>query len=123
MTTELVKLLPDGANVVAVIIVVVMFLKQQDKFNGNLKQTIDDFHGQVRENQKNFQEQIASLSSQYFTNQSLYQAQIQRLMDSHIAITKEVITTLEGLKQNVNLINEKILERDRAQLPDRRNPT
>jgi hypothetical protein len=109
MGTDLIKLLPDGANVIAVIVVVVLFLKQQEKFNVILKSITDDFHTQIKENQRAFQEQIGQLSQQYFANQQLYQKQIQALMDAHITVTREVITTLQEVKTNVSAINQKMV--------------
>jgi len=119
MGVDLVKLLPDGANVIAVIIVVMLFLKQQEKFNLILKQITDDFHTQIKENQKAFQEQVGALSTQYFSNQKLYQEQIQKLMDAHIMVTREVITTLQEVKQNVAGINEKMRDYDALPSPKR----
>ena len=116
---DLIKLLPDGANVVAVIVVVILFLKQQEKFNIILKNMTDDFHEQVKGNQKAFQDQITTLSEQYFSYQKLYQEQIQRLMDAHILVTREVITTLQEVKQNVSNINQKMIRYDEEE--NRRN--
>lgn len=113
MTSDLIKLLPDGANVIAVIVVVVLFLKQQEKFNAILKSITEDFHTQIKENQKAFQEQISALSNQYFTNQQAYQGQIQKLMDAHIAVTREVITTLQEVKTNVASINDRMERYDK----------
>jgi len=116
---DLIKLLPDGANVVAVIVVVILFLKQQEKFNIILKNMTDDFHEQVKGNQKAFQDQITTLSEQYLSYQKLYQEQIQRLMDAHILVTREVITTLQEVKQNVSNINQKMIRYDEEE--NRRN--
>lgn len=95
---DLIKLLPDGANVVAVIVVIYLFLKQQDKSNEVLKavQTAADL--QANASQKAFQDQISALSNQYFTNQKAYQDQIQRLMDGHILVTRDAIVALQELK-------------------------
>ena len=95
---ELIKLLPDGASAVAVIIVVVLFLKQQDRINHMLESITKSFNDQVQESQKTFQEQILGLTRQQCDNQKLYQDQIQSLIDAHIKVSRETILALKGLE-------------------------
>jgi len=98
---DLIKLLPDGASVVAVIIVVILFLKQQDKFNSVLKDVNSQNNSEANASQKAYQEQINNMATQYFTNQKSFQDQIQRLMDAHILVTRETITSLQELKSMI----------------------
>jgi hypothetical protein len=107
-TVDLVKLIPDGTNLVAIVVVIVLFLKQQDKFNSILNTITAEFSKENRASQEAFQEQIGSLAKQYFENQNLYQQQIQKLMDAHIQVTKEVIAALQELKQVVTGINQRL---------------
>ena len=61
---DLIKLLPDGASAVAVIIVVMLFLKQQDRINLMLESITKGFNDQVFDSQKTFQDQILRLTRQ-----------------------------------------------------------
>ena len=88
---ELIRLLPDGASAVAVIFVVMLFLKQQDRINLMLKSITKGFNDQVFDSQKAYQEQILRLAHQQFENQRLYQEQIQTLIDAHIKVSCETI--------------------------------
>ena len=95
---DLIRLLPDGASAVAVIIVVMLFLRQQDRINLTLESITNGFHDQVNDNQKAFQEQVQRLNRQQSDNQKLYQDQIQLLIDAHIKISRETILALKSLE-------------------------
>ncbi len=98
---DLVKLLPDGASVIAVIIVIVLFLKQHDKINLLLTNVTKEFHEHIYESQKGFQDQILKLSAQQFDHQKAYQDQIQALIEAHVNVTKETITALKSLEMSL----------------------
>ena len=98
---DLVKLLPDGASVIAVIIVIVLFLKQHDKINLLLTNVTKEFHEHIYESQKGFQDQVLKLSSQQFDHQKAYQDQIQALIEAHVNVTKETITALKSLEMSL----------------------
>ncbi len=95
---DLIHLLPDGASAVAVIVVVMLFLKQQDRINLMLESITKGFNEQVYESQKTFQEQILRLTRQQFENQKLYQDQIQSLIDAHLKVSRETILALKTLE-------------------------
>ena len=95
---DLIRLLPDGASAVAVILVVMLFLKQHDKINAMLETITRRFNEQVNDSQKTFHEQIVRLSDQQFENQKLYQDQIQTLIDAHIKVSRETILALKSLE-------------------------
>ncbi len=95
---DLIKLLPDGASAVAVIFVVMLFLKQQDRINLMLESITKGFNDQVFESQKAFQDQILRLARQQGDNQKLYQDQIQSLIDAHIKVSRETILALKSLE-------------------------
>jgi hypothetical protein len=107
-TVDLIKLIPDGLNVIGVIVVVMLFLKQQDKFNVVLKSLTDDFHTQTKANQTAFQNQIAELTSQFSSNQKVFQDQIQVLMEAHIKISRETIITLNKVQSTVNELKDRM---------------
>ena len=95
---DLIRLLPDGASAVAVIIVVMLFLKQQDRINLMLESITKGFNDQVYDSQKSFQEQILRLTRHQQENQKLYQDQIQALIDAHIKVSRETILALKSLE-------------------------
>ena len=95
---DLIRLLPDGDSAVAVIIVVMLFLKQQDRINLMLESITKGFNDQVYDSQKGFQEQILRLTRHQQDNQKLYQDQIQALIDAHIKVSRETILALKSLE-------------------------
>lgn len=95
---DLIRLLPDGASAVAVIIVVMLFLKQQDRINMMLESITQHFNEQVYDSQKAFQDQILRLTRNQQDNQKLYQDQIQSLIDAHIKVSRETILALKLLE-------------------------
>jgi predicted ABC-type ATPase len=95
---DLIRLLPDGASAVAVIVVVMLFLKQQDRINLMLESITRGFNEQVNESHKAFQDQILRLTRQQHDNQKLYQDQIQSLIDAHIKVSRETIMALKSLE-------------------------
>ena len=99
--SDMIKLLPDGASAVAVIIVVMLFLKQQDRINHMLESITKSFNEQVGDSQKGFHEQILRLARQQFENQKLYQDQIQSLIDAHIKVSRETILALKSLESSL----------------------
>jgi hypothetical protein len=95
---DLMRLLPDGASAVAVIVVVMLFLKQQDRINLMLESITKGFNNQVIDSQKAFQEQLLRLTRHQYENQKLYQDQIQSLIDAHIKVSRETIMALKSLE-------------------------
>ena len=98
---DLISLLPDGASAVAVIIVVMLFLKQQDRISLTLESISKGFQSQVFDSQKAFQDQVLELTHQQFVNQKLYQDQIQSLIDAHIKVSRETILALKSLEASL----------------------
>ena len=104
---ELIRLLPDGASAVAVILVVMLFLKQHDKVNAMLESITKGFNEQVNDSQKAFHEQVVRLSDQQYENQKLYQDQIQSLIDAHIKVARETILALKSLENSLREARER----------------
>lgn len=98
---DLIRLLPDGASAVAVIVVVMLFLKQQDRINLMLESITRGFNEQVNDSQKTFQDQVLRITRQQYDNQKLYQDQIQSLIDAHIKVSRETITALKSLEHSL----------------------
>ena len=104
---DLIHLLPDGASAVAVIIVVMLFLRQQDRINVMIETITKGFNDQVNDSQKTFQEQILRLTSRQYDNQRMYQEQIQSLIDAHIKVSRETILALKSLEVSLKEAKER----------------
>ena len=104
---DLIRLLPDGASTVAVIIVVMLFLKQQDHINLMLESITKNFNEQVYDSQKSFQDQIIRLTRQQQDNQRLYQDQIQTLIDAHLRDSRETFIALKSLEASLKDAKER----------------
>jgi hypothetical protein len=103
---ELISLLPDGASVAAVILVVVLFLKQHEKINAMLTAIAKDFNAHIHESQKGFHEQILGLTKQQYEHQKSYQDQIQALIDAHIKVSRETIMALKTLEASIRELKD-----------------
>jgi hypothetical protein len=104
---DLIHLLPDGASAVAVIFVVMLFLRQQDRLNAMVETITKGFNEQVNDSQKTFQEQVLRLATQQCDNQRLYQEQIQSLIDAHIKVSRETILALKSLEASLKDAKER----------------
>ena len=98
---DLIQLLPDGASAVAVIVVVMLFLRQQDRINLMLETITKGFNEQVNDSQKTFQEQVLRLTRHEHENQKHYQDQIQSLIDAHVKVSRETILALKSLEASL----------------------
>jgi hypothetical protein len=105
---DIVRLLPSGAATVAVITVVILFLKQQKESNEINKQIAENSNLAMSNQTKSFQDQINSLFALQHNNQKEYQTQIQLLIDSHLKVSRETIIALKGLELTVSKVREKI---------------
>ena len=103
---ELIRLLPDGASTVGVIIVVMLFLKQQDHLNLMLKSITTSFNDQVYDSPKSFRDQTIQLTRQHHDNQKLCQDQIQSLFDSHLRESRDMIIALKSLEASLKVAME-----------------
>ena len=100
---DLVKMLPDGASVVAVLLVIILFLRQADKINVLMVDLAKQFNDRVVDGLKGFQEQILKLADQQSRGQKEYQDQVQ-------AMTKETILALKSLE--ISLLKRSTLNMD-----------
>ena len=105
---DLMKLLPEGASVIAVIIVVILFLRQQRAQDEQNKAIASTFEKRVDEVVTRFQGQIDRITQQVFEYERNNQAQIQRLFDSFIQVSKETIQAVVELKSAVEGLARKI---------------
>ncbi|MBV8558832.1 MAG: hypothetical protein JO116_25100 [Planctomycetaceae bacterium] len=104
---DLIKLLPDGASVIAVIVVIVLFLKQHDKITLLISSLAKQFDDHIYDSQKTFQEQILKLANQQHENQKAYQNQIQLLIEAHVNVSKETILALKSLEMSLKEAKER----------------
>jgi uncharacterized membrane protein YvbJ len=99
---ELLKMLPGGGSVAALIVTVILFLKQQERTQVSLSQITDVFNARAVASQSSFQEQINRLMSQNVENQKLFQEQIQLLIDGHLEVSRETIAALKAMENAVH---------------------
>ncbi|MEW4566702.1 hypothetical protein AB1L88_02430 [Tautonia sp. JC769] len=102
MEVELLKMLPGGGSVAALIVTVILFLKQQERTQVSLGQITDVFNARAVASQKLFQEQVNRLMSQNVENQKLFQEQIQLLIDGHLEVSRETIAALKAMENAVH---------------------
>lgn len=102
MEVELLKMLPGGGSVAALIVTVILFLKQQERTQLSLGQITETFNARVVSTQSSFQEQINRLMIQNVENQKLFQEQIQLLIDGHIEVSRETIAAIKAMEHTVH---------------------
>lgn len=98
---ELFKLLPDATAAVAVIAVVMLFLKQQDKQAENVKEMTDSFQEAVKDLTTQHRESIAEVGRRETESRIYYQTQIQTLLESNLDSRKELIDGFRDLKVSI----------------------
>ncbi len=102
MEAELLQMLPGGGSVAALIMTVILFLKQQEKAQATINQVTETFNVRVTETQVSFQDQINRQMVQINENQKRYQEQIQSLIDAHIEVSRETVLALKSLEAAVS---------------------
>lgn len=102
LPTDLVKMLPDGTATIAVIAVVMLFLKQQDKATALLKEYTDSFQEAIANMAASHKSALDEMMRRESENRIHYQTQVQSLMDSQLEVTKEVTASIEKLASAVN---------------------
>lgn len=107
LASDLTKLLPEGANVVGVLIVVVLFLRQQDKFNSILRTMTLDFQQQNHNNQAAYQAQIEKITY-------AFQTQLNLILDKHIEMTTNTVRAVEEVQQGLTRLRDRIDIKQRA---------
>ena len=101
MEVELLQMLPGGGSVVALIVTVILFLKQQEKTQQGLSQITDTFNARIASTQSSFQDQVKDLMGQSAENQKHYQDQVQSLIDRHLEVSRETIVAIKSLESAV----------------------
>lgn len=98
---ELIKLLPDATAAVAVIAVVMLFLKQQDKQAENVKEMTDSFQEAVRDLTKEHRELVTEIGRRETDSRVAFQAQIQALLEANLGSRKDLIDGFRDLKTTI----------------------
>lgn len=110
LPTDLIKILPDGLSSTAIIAVVILFLRQQDKSAVLLKNLSEDFQTTIKDLQTSANKHIEEMHKQTADARTAYQNQIEKLMDSQIKLTREVLETIHGLKIEIKGLSDVINE-------------
>ncbi|MDE2508493.1 MAG: hypothetical protein KGM43_14865 [Planctomycetota bacterium] len=95
---ELVRMLPDGAGVAGVLVVVILFLKQQDKSNRLIESLTTVFNEQIAFHHARWHDQFREINDRVSNNQRQYQDQIQTLVGAHLDVSRETITAIKSLE-------------------------
>lgn len=110
MYAEILKAVSGGGSAVAIIAVVILFLRQQEKANEALRQIAEKFTAEVRDSQRAFQEQINIMMGTIGRSQKLYQDQIRGLIDDHMIVTRETVAAVRGLDATVRSVETTVKE-------------
>lgn len=130
---DLLKIIPDGLNVIAVLIVMFFFAKREDKFTTAIREIKDDFKDEIRRSQEAFQGQISEITRINTSSQREFQQQLQVLIEAHLTVSRESISALksfekviEGMKDEIKTLQDyrklydEMVERVKG-LPDERD--
>lgn len=119
----LLKMLPEGASVTAVITVVVLFLKQLNRtadthqetvktltasYNDNQKEERKAFGDELKDARDTFGNQLKDITTVFSEKHEATQAKITTLTESHIKVSTETIGALNGLKDAVRDLQGKV---------------
>ena len=113
MELELLKMVPGGGSVAALIVTVILFLKQQEKSQAGLSLIAETFNARVAATQASSQDQINRLVAQATENQKLYQDQIQALIDRHLEVSRETIAAIKSLEVAVRELQSRCVSAQR----------
>jgi type I site-specific restriction endonuclease len=116
-------MLPEGASVTAVVTVVVLFLKHMNgrdavhqevvktlttSYNDNQKEERKTFSDELRETRTTFSEQLKEVTAVFSERHEATQEKITTLTESHIKVSSETVGALNGLKDAVRDLQEKV---------------
>lgn len=98
---ELFKFLPDATAAVAVIAVVMLFQKQQDKQADAVKEMTETFQETVKDLTQQHRESIAEISRRESDTRLHFQTQLRTLLDSNLESRKELIDGFKDLRGSI----------------------
>jgi methyl-accepting chemotaxis protein len=105
---DLIKLLPEGSAVISVIVVVLLFLKQQREQAKQLEKITESFNTRLTEVTEGFQKQINSLTSQIFEDRKVTNQQMQGLFDGFMNVSKETISAVVELRAVIEGVSRQV---------------
>lgn len=88
---NLLKLIPDAVSAVAVIIVVILFLRQQQLSQGHLNQIATDFQKSLNEQRDDFRQALTETSNMYLT-------QLAAMRGAHLHAVQEIAASLSMME-------------------------
>lgn len=114
---ELFKFLPDATAAVAVIAVVMLFQKQQDKQADAVKEMTETFQETVKDLTQQHRESIAEISRRESDTRLHFQTQLQTLLDSNLESRKELIDGFKDLRGSIESMMRRTNEHIKATSP------
>jgi hypothetical protein len=103
---ELLKLIPGGGACIAVIAVVLIFLKAQREDRIESAKQSQHFIDEVRIITRSYQDNVNSIMANVAVNQRTFQDQIKEITDDHMKLTRETITAVKGLEGAVRELQQ-----------------
>jgi phage shock protein A len=95
---EMWKVLAGGGATVSVLFCVLLFLRY---FAAQIKGIADDFRGAVVQMQRDQRDHEDRRDEQYMTVQKAFQEQIQKVTESHMALTREAVGAIKAVEKTV----------------------
>lgn len=105
---QLIKLLPEGASVIAVILVVILFLKQQREQGKEISAMADNFNKRIEQVTTDNRKQNEALIDRIYQHEIATQGQVQKLFDQFISVSQETIRAVIELKGAVEKLSSKV---------------
>lgn len=99
---DLIKWLPQGGAAGAVILVVYLFLKQQDKGNALLLAVTDKFTATINDHQQRSDERLAAIAKQAADVAATTQATVNALVRDQIVSNTQMTDAIRGLQDVVS---------------------
>lgn len=114
---ELFKFLPDATAAVAVIAVVMLFQRQQDKQAEGVKEMTETFQETVKDLTHQHRESIAEISRRESDTRLHFQTQLQALLDSNLDSRKELIEGFKDLRLSIETVMRRPNDTTKATSP------
>jgi hypothetical protein len=95
---EALELLPNGGIAAALIAVVILFLRRQEKGDQALRENTDAFLGALAESRHEVQEQLRAIAERSAADRKETQALVRQILDDHLVVTREATAAMRQLQ-------------------------
>lgn len=105
---DIIQFLPEGSSIIAVVVIVILFLRHQREQMRDWKEAIGTYNERIRQVTVDFNVQINKLTLELVEAKKSYQEQVKDLFDKFFALSRETITSI--LEMKTALLNKKLEE-------------